>query len=181
MELLDVVDENNNLTGQIEDRDIIHKTGLWHREVACWIMNKKGEVLIQKRALTKKQYPGKYAIVAGHLELGEDPKDAAVRETMEEVGLEINVERLEFLFVGEDKSKPKGSTNNSFLYNYFYMTDLEIKDFRINLEELSEVKYIDIEKLEKEINEKLGKYTLESFKYMPEILHILKERRKTIS
>ena len=41
MELLDVVDENNNLTGKQEEREIVHRDGLWHREVAIWIMNEK--------------------------------------------------------------------------------------------------------------------------------------------
>ena len=55
MEILDVVDENNNLTGKTEDRKIVHEKGLWHREVAAWIMNEKGEVLLQKRAPSKKK------------------------------------------------------------------------------------------------------------------------------
>ncbi len=55
MEYLDVVDENNNLTGKTEERNIIHEKGIWHREVAVWIMNEQGEILLQKRASTKKQ------------------------------------------------------------------------------------------------------------------------------
>ena len=50
MEYLDIVDEQNNLTGKTEERDIIHEKGLWHREISVWIMNQKGEVLLQKRS-----------------------------------------------------------------------------------------------------------------------------------
>lgn len=50
MELLDVVDENNKLTGKVMSRDEIHKQRLRHREVAVWIMNQKGEILIQKKS-----------------------------------------------------------------------------------------------------------------------------------
>lgn len=39
MEYLDIVDENNELTGKTEERNIIHE---------------KGEILLQKRASTKK-------------------------------------------------------------------------------------------------------------------------------
>ena len=42
MEYLDVVDENNNLIGKNEERNIIHEKGIWHREVAVWIINEKG-------------------------------------------------------------------------------------------------------------------------------------------
>ena len=41
----EVVDEENNLTGKIEERNIIHKEGLWHREISVWIMNEKGEII----------------------------------------------------------------------------------------------------------------------------------------
>ncbi len=40
MELLDIVDENNNLTGKTEEKEVIHKKGLYHREVAVWIKKK---------------------------------------------------------------------------------------------------------------------------------------------
>lgn len=53
MELLDVLDEKGNETGKVEDKDIIHEKGLWHKEVDAWIVNEKGEILIQKRAATK--------------------------------------------------------------------------------------------------------------------------------
>ena len=42
MELIDVIDENNNLIGKIEDKDVVHGTGMWHREISVWIMNRKG-------------------------------------------------------------------------------------------------------------------------------------------
>ncbi len=44
MELIDIVDENNNLTGQVEERWVAFEKGLWRRTVSCWIMNEKGEV-----------------------------------------------------------------------------------------------------------------------------------------
>lgn len=46
MEYFDIVDENNNLTGKTEEREIVHTTGLWHREVAVWVINEKGELLL---------------------------------------------------------------------------------------------------------------------------------------
>ena len=52
-EYLDIVDDNNRITGKIAKRSYIHQNGIWHREVACWIMNKEGEILVQKRAKTK--------------------------------------------------------------------------------------------------------------------------------
>ena len=61
MEYLDVVDENNNLTGKTEERNIIHEKGIWHREVAVWIMNKvkfyyKKELLLKNKNLINGQF-----------------------------------------------------------------------------------------------------------------------------
>ena len=45
MEVLDIGDENNQITGKIEERKVIHDKCLWHRHVSCWIMNEKGEII----------------------------------------------------------------------------------------------------------------------------------------
>ena len=55
MELIEVLDENGQKTGQILDKEIIHQNGLWHQEVAVWIFNSKGETLVQRRAATIKK------------------------------------------------------------------------------------------------------------------------------
>jgi len=49
------------------------------------------EILLQKRALTKKTAPGYYHIsAAGHINVGETAIETAVRETCEEVGIAID-------------------------------------------------------------------------------------------
>lgn len=48
-ELLHVLDENGNETNKLEYREIVHEKGLWHNEVACVVINKKKQVLLQKR------------------------------------------------------------------------------------------------------------------------------------
>ncbi len=53
MELLEYFDENNSKSLGVLERDLIHKNNLWHREVAVWVMNEKGEVLLQKRSAQK--------------------------------------------------------------------------------------------------------------------------------
>ena len=47
MELIDIVNENNEFTGQIEEREIAYEKGLWRRTVSCWIMNEKGELYVK--------------------------------------------------------------------------------------------------------------------------------------
>lgn len=181
MELLDVVDENNNITGQKEDRDIIHTKGILHREVAIWVMNDIGEVLVQKRAASKKQAPNKWGITAGHIDVGEEPDIAILRETYEEIGLELDKTDIDFLFVKKIEKKFSDDWyNNHFKYFYFTKTDKKISEFKVQKEELSELKYITIEELEEIVKNKDDNYTFSRSYYMNDIIGYLYKKREEI-
>ena len=48
-ELFDVLNEKGEYTGKIETREKCHKDGLWHKAVVVFIINSKGQVLLQRR------------------------------------------------------------------------------------------------------------------------------------
>lgn len=179
MELLDVVDENNQLTGRTEDKEIIHAKGLWHREIAVWIMNEKREILIQKRAATKKQGPNKWGLTAGHIDASEEPIHAAIRETFEEVGLEVEAEELQPLLVEKiSEDFPNvNQTNSCFEYWYLLRTNKKIEEYVIEEKELSEVKYISLEELERIIQTQDDNYTFSDCASMTELFEILKKQK----
>ncbi len=56
---------------------------------------KEGKILLLRRFNTGWQ-DGKYSFPAGHLEAGEKVTDAVIREVLEEVGVELQPERLRF-------------------------------------------------------------------------------------
>jgi len=96
-ELLDVVDENDRVTG-IKTRGEIHAQGLMHRAVHILVFNPSGELFIQKRSMSKDNNPGLWdSSAAGHVDSGENYYDCAIRELGEELGLRIT-EPLEQLF-----------------------------------------------------------------------------------
>ena len=147
MEILEYFDEENeNLIGT-EERDIVHQKGLWHREVAVWVVNNRNEILLQKRSALKKQYPNKYAICAGHIDIGEQPIEAAIRELYEETGIKVIANELEMIGLFKNEQ----SNNNHYKYTYLIKTNKEINDMTMQEEEVSELKYITIKELEEMI------------------------------
>ena len=98
-EVFDVVDENNEVTGQAT-REEVHEQQLRHRAVHVFVVNGKSEVLLQQRSRLKDVQPGKWgSSAAGHLDAGEGYEEAARRELEEELGIEA--EDLPLKFVGE--------------------------------------------------------------------------------
>lgn len=65
---------------------------LVHTSAGMIIINPENMVLL----FLRRKYPYLYTIPAGHIETGEIPQTAAVRETLEEVGVTVKNERLAF-------------------------------------------------------------------------------------
>ncbi len=96
-ELLDVVDENDRVTG-VKTRGEIHAQGLMHRAVHILVFNSSAELFIQKRSMSKDNNPGLWdSSAAGHVDSGEDYYDCAIRELGEELGISVG-RPLEQLF-----------------------------------------------------------------------------------
>jgi 8-oxo-dGTP diphosphatase len=55
------------------------------------IFNDKDEVLMSQRFEEGERWHGKWNLPGGGIEFGEDPKETAIRETREEVGVEIKI------------------------------------------------------------------------------------------
>ena len=144
MELIDVVDENNKLTGRVEDRKTVQEESLWHRIVSCWILNNNGEVLLQKRAATKEKKPNIWGKTGGHVDSGEIPDEAIKREVKEELGIDVPEDQVILV----DIFKSRGQINKYFGYNYIFVIDNKIDEFTLQKEEVDQVKYYTIEELE---------------------------------
>ena len=177
MELVDIVDENNKLTGQIEDRWVAYNKGLWRRTVSCWIMNKKGEVLLQKRTANKVRNPNKWAKTGGQVDSGETVEEAIFREVKEELGIEIPKEQIRVIDIHKSSEK-----NKRFAYNFLFVVDHKIDDYMLQKEEVAEVKYVTIEEMELAKKNNDSNYTFGNWdneEFYREI-NLLKNKRKQI-
>lgn len=88
--------------GALDDAfDADHLMVVGNAHVWFWKKTDAGiEILLQKRAITKKRAPGYYHISAGgHINVGETAVAAAVRETTEEMGVSIDPDMLYLVHV----------------------------------------------------------------------------------
>lgn len=150
MEKHELVDKNGNKTGkiltsiQIRDPNNI-PNGYYLSVVGLVIINENNEILLQKRSRFKKSNPSKWGICGGKVNLGETTIDSIVRETLEEIGIFLNKDELKFLSM---------NTNAKAHFTVYYIRkNVDIKECKLQKEELEEVRYFKIEELEDLDNE----------------------------
>ncbi len=59
----------------------------------------ENKILLHKRSDTKKKFPGFWSLPGGHIELGEDPLAAAIREVQEETLISITPREIKLKVV----------------------------------------------------------------------------------
>lgn len=156
MELLDVLDENGNLTGEKMERGKVHELGIWHRCVHIWIINSKGELLLQKRGSWLNHFPGLLdASAAGHVSAGETREVAAIKEVSEELGIEIPIE--DFILLKEIQVT-KG-TKNHFDSIYLIKKDLEVDKLKLQEDEVAGVELLHWREFKKKLKDNPEMFT----------------------
>ena len=172
LELLDVYTEDNKERIGIADREVVHYYNLWHREIACWIINEKNEILLQRRSKNKKQQPNMLSVTTGHVDLNESPIGATIREVAEEVGIN-DVKENDFIYIETFKAENKN--NYHFKYVYLLKTERKIEELMMQKSEVSELLYVRLDKLKKMISSQNTELTFAKHFYTPIILKKIEE------
>ena len=74
-EVFDVVNEKDEVVGEAIRGEVHRNPKLIHRAVHIWVLNDRGEILLQQRSLTKDKAPGQWDIsCAGHVKKAVTPK-----------------------------------------------------------------------------------------------------------
>lgn len=147
-EYFDLLDENGNKTGKIKLRTEVHRDGDWHKAVHIWIINNKGDILLQRRCATKDSNPNMLDISsAGHLSAGDNSLSGAIRELKEELNLDVDKEDLQFIKTLKRSSKYTSTfINNEFDDLYILRTDKTINDMEFQEDEISEIFFVPYKK-----------------------------------
>ncbi|AOW19278.1 NUDIX hydrolase [Urechidicola croceus] len=128
-----------------------HLNGWFHASVHVWLFTTDGKILIQKRSPNKIAFPNLWDVsVAGHISSGENDLTSAIREVEEEIG---------YIVSGEDLTKI-GTFKEIFHHNehfidneihhiYIGILKTTLESLKIQTEELTAIKLIDIKDLQK--------------------------------
>jgi isopentenyl-diphosphate delta-isomerase type 1 len=151
-EWIDVLTESGDATGTIKPKQEVHRDGDWHRAAHLWIATPARRVLLQRRADTKESWPGLWDIsVAGHVNAGESARDAAVRETFEELGLRVEANDFTHLATLRYRAVLHGGAyrENEFHEVFFLRHEIDLAALRLDPNEVAEVALIALHELDR--------------------------------
>lgn len=165
-----LVDEKDRQWGKLE-KMLVHELGLLHRAFSVFIFNSKGELLLQQRADHKYHSAGLWTnTCCSHPSYGEDLQDAVERRMEEEMGMQC---KTNFAFSFTYRAEfVNGLVEHEFDHVFFGVSD---KLPTPNAEEVKSWKYMDLETLERSVQENPELYTEWMKICLPEVRkHFLK-------
>ena len=161
MEFFDLVDDEGLPTGGTVSREEAHRLGILHRTTHTWVVRRRNgrwQALLQKRSDNKDSYPGRFdTSSAGHIPAGTEPLDSALRELEEELGIRAKTQDLTYagkVRVGfEAVFHGALFRDNEIAWVYVYDKPVDADALRLQAEEVSAVKWFDVDALKRFVAE----------------------------
>ena len=173
-EMFDVYDKNGKHLG-VKPKSFCHSEnpGVYHKPVWIWIFNSKGQILVQKRASTKKFMPNKWdGSATGHVCAGETSLQGCAREVFEEIGLSFK--ESDFIFLGEFPAPEVWELGQV----YCLKTNSPTSIMKLQENEVSEVKWLNFQEFESLLMS--NEFLPYSAKYKAWIIKSLKSKIKAL-
>lgn len=149
------VDRNDNVVGTIS-KDTAHEKGILHRALSIFIVNSKGELLLQRRSENKPHSKELWSnTCCDHPLPGENIFQAARKCLKKELGLETE---LEYLFKFHYKADFNNVVTENEIVHVFWGETDEVPSIDEN--EISEYKYMSIPDVHADIEQKPEQYTV---------------------
>jgi isopentenyldiphosphate isomerase len=135
-----VVDENDSVL-KYKERNEVKREEIY-RVSALWITDSSGQILLARRAYDKSHHPGMWGpAVAGTVE-EESYEENIIKEAFEELGLK------DLKFEKGPKTRTKVEYNH-FTQWFIVVVDKEVSEFKIQEEEVAEIKWWSEKELKK--------------------------------
>lgn len=167
MEFWDIYDIERSRTERTMVRGEPFKEGDYHLVIHVCIFNRRGEMLIQQRQSFKEGWPGMWDLtVGGSATKGDTSQSGASRETMEELGIKLDLEEV----------RPHLTINFDRGFDDIYLLekDVDIGGLDLQYEEVQAVKWASKE----EILDMIEESTF--IPYFPSLINLLFEMRNQV-
>jgi isopentenyl-diphosphate delta-isomerase len=150
-----LVDQSDTEIGSMEKLEA-HEKGILHRAFSIFLLNSKGELLLQQRSEKKYHSPLKWTnTCCSHQRHGETTLDAAQRRLVEEMGISCPVrDAYTFLYKADVGD---GLTEHEL--DHVLIGTWENENIPFNREEVQAMKFASIEWIEKEIKSNPDQFT----------------------
>lgn len=94
MELIDIYDKNGQTTGAVRDKQDPLGPDEYRMAVGMWVVGTDGRIFLTRRSMEKRYAPGMWENPAGHVQAGETPVHAVIRELFEETGIKAAEDQI---------------------------------------------------------------------------------------
>ncbi len=157
-EILPIVDENDKIIDEIDKAEFNKTTGRIYRTVSLILFNLDGDFLVQRRSFSKATFAGRWqnSAAAGHVQIGESYLDAIHRETIEEIGLNLQFQdfiKVEKVFIHTKENKRR------FMQVFAAKTDFKLETLTIAHNEVAEIKLVNFKEFQKMVEKNPEDFT----------------------
>lgn len=136
-EMWAVLDRDGNPTGEaIAKKEFKLHPEMYRLAANIWIMNSRGEFLIQQRAASLNHKPLYWSMTGGSVIYGETSRQAIVREVKEELGIEIDADECQYIL--------RSPSSRVWIDSFFLKKDIALKDLHPSPEEVACVMWATI-------------------------------------
>lgn len=162
MELFELLNEDKTRSGVVEERNVAHYLGNLHETVHMWIVRRgsdgRAQVLLQKRSQEKDSNPGCYDISsAGHMDAGDEPMEAAIREIGEELGIQASAEDLHYIGAHygafDDEFHGRPFHDREWSHVFIYKKPVDADRLRLQKSEIESVRWMDYDECRRRIRD----------------------------
>ncbi len=154
-ELLILVDSEDQPIGELDKAACHNGEGKLHRAFSLFVLNSKGQILLQKRAKNKRLWGGYWSnSCCSHPRVGESMVDAVVRRSEQELGLAVDAK---FVYKFEYSAKFGEAGSECELCSVYVAQTSDEPVF--NTEEISACRWVSPAKLAKALVDNADHYT----------------------
>ncbi len=154
-EFVILVDQEDKVLGEME-KHLAHHLNKKHRAFSVFLLDDNNKLILQQRADSKYHSPGLWTnACCGHPRPHETTEEAAIRRTYEELGIHVDIDEL--FQISYEEQLENNLWENEF--DHIFLGKYSTNILNPNPEEIKAVDHVDIQELEKKLEQNPEKFT----------------------